>query len=116
MSNVVALTTANFQQEVASGYTLIDFWAEWCTPCKMVAPIIEALSTEISDKVKIANLDTDANSDIAMQYGVQSIPTLILFKDGQEVDRVVGAMPKEAIVSFLTDRGALTAAPAQTAA
>lgn len=104
MGTPIHLTPDNFQNEIAIGYTLVDFWAAWCGPCKMIAPVIEELAEERTD-VKIAKLDVDAegNGAIAGQFGVQGIPTLGLFKDGELVDRLVGAGPKASIVSFIED-------------
>jgi len=87
----------NFQQEVleSSIPVLVDFWASWCMPCRMLAPIIEKLAEENQGKLKVCKLNTDENQNIAAQYGIQGIPTLIVFKEGQEVSRTVGVMPKE---------------------
>lgn len=80
---------------------LTDFWAEWCGPCKMIAPILEDIANEYEDKLIVAKLDVDSNPATAMRYGVQSIPTLILFKNGQEAVRIVGARSKERLLSEL---------------
>ena len=80
---------------------LVDFWATWCPPCKMIAPIIDALAQETAGKAKIGKLDVDQNPLTASKFGVQSIPTLIIFKDGREVDRIVGAQSKEAMLRRL---------------
>lgn len=89
----------NFQQEVleSSIPVLVDFWASWCMPCLMLAPTIEKLAEENQGKLKVCKLNTDDNQDIAAQYGIQGIPTLIIFKDGQEADRIVGVAPKPII-------------------
>lgn len=98
----LALTNENFDEVINSGKpVLVDFWATWCGPCKMVAPIIEELSEELKDTVTVAKLDVDQRQDVAMKYQVMSIPTLILFKDGQEVKRSVGFKPKARILDFL---------------
>lgn len=93
----------NFAAEVLSSQTpvLVDFWAEWCGPCRMVAPALEQLADEFDGKVRIAKLNVDHNQRVAMQYDVRSIPTFILFKDGKIADRLMGAMPKAAFSSFL---------------
>lgn len=87
----------NFQQEVleSSIPVLVDFWAPWCMPCRMLEPIIEKLAEENQGKLKVCRLNTDENQNIAAQYGIQGIPTLIVFKEGREIGRTVGAMPKE---------------------
>ena len=87
----------NFQQEVleSSIPVLVDFWAPWCMPCRMLEPIIEKLAEENQGKLKVCRLNTDENQNIAAQYGIQGIPTLIVFKEGREIGRTVGAMSKE---------------------
>ena len=93
----------NFASEVLSSPTpvLVDFWAEWCGPCKMVAPTLDQLATEMQGRVRIAKVNVDENQALAAQFRVQSIPTFILFKDGQVADRIMGAMPKAAFESFI---------------
>jgi thioredoxin 1 len=81
---------------------LVDFWAEWCGPCKMIAPIVDQIAVEHAGKVKVAKMDADANMDIMMKYQIISIPTLILFKDGKPAVRITGYQPKEKIISQLT--------------
>lgn len=97
--NVAEFTDANFEAEVLQSSTpvLVDFWAPWCGPCRMLAPSIEQLSTEYAGKVKIGKLNTDDNSDVAAKFGIRSIPTLLIFKDGQVVNQLVGALPKDKI-------------------
>ena len=80
---------------------MVDFWAEWCGPCKMVSPIVEELSNEYNGKVKVAKLDVDSNPQTATNYGIRGIPTLLMFKDGSAVDQIVGAVPKTQIAERL---------------
>jgi thioredoxin 1 len=97
----VAVSDNSFQSEVidASRPVLVDFWAEWCGPCKMIAPILEDVAGEYAEQLKIVKLDVDANPKSAAKFGVQSIPTLILFNNGEPVERLVGYMPKERLLS-----------------
>jgi len=99
----VKLTDANFKQEVLENKqpVLVDFWADWCGPCHMIAPAIEELAEDFTGRAKIAKLNVDESQQIAAQYGIRSIPTLLLFKDGQLVDQMVGAAPKQQIAARL---------------
>ncbi len=92
--DLIEFTDQNFQAETQKGLVLVDFWAPWCGPCKMVGPIIEELSGDYSGKVKVGKLNVDNNQQTAMQFRVMSIPTVILFKDGEPVETMVGAQPK----------------------
>jgi len=98
---VVHITDAEFQAAVAGGITLIDFWAPWCGPCKAIAPALDELAEEYGGKVRVAKINIDENQAVATQFGVTSIPTLILFKDGQMIDRKVGGAAKSALKTFI---------------
>jgi thioredoxin 1 len=103
--STVTVTDASFSEDVltSSKPVLVDFWATWCGPCKMVAPVLEEIATEHAEKLTIAKVDVDANPGIARDYKIMSIPTLILFKDGQPVKQIVGAKPKAALLNDLSD-------------
>ena len=102
--NAVAVTDNTFESEVLSSSqpVLVDFWATWCGPCRMVAPIVEEIASENNGKLKVAKVDVDANPQTAQQFGVMSIPTLIVFKGGQPVERLVGYMPKAKLMQALS--------------
>lgn len=90
-------TDQTFANETGSGLVLVDFWAPWCGPCKMIAPVLEDIDSEIGDKVKIVKVDVDENQETASKFGIMSIPTLLVLKDGEIVDKVIGFQPKEAL-------------------
>ncbi|HLR73769.1 MAG TPA: thioredoxin [Virgibacillus sp.] len=98
---ILDVTDQNFEKETSEGLVLADFWAPWCGPCKMIGPVLEELDEEMGDKVQIVKLDVDDNQETAGKYGVMSIPTLLLFKDGNVVDQVVGFQPKEALAELI---------------
>ncbi|MGH9821861.1 MAG: thioredoxin [Blastocatellia bacterium] len=99
----VHITDANFASEVERSAlpVLLDLWAPWCPPCRVIAPIIEQLAGELSGKVKVGKLNTDENQITGSKFGVRSIPTLLIFKDGREVDRLIGSVPKSTILDHL---------------
>ncbi|HET7225998.1 MAG TPA: thioredoxin [Candidatus Eisenbacteria bacterium] len=105
MGNAVAVTGQSFDAEVVQASrqhpVLVDFWAAWCGPCRIIAPTVEELATEYAGRLKVVKLDVDENNDISIQYNVQSIPTLLLFHNGDVVERLVGAYPKPAILNML---------------
>lgn len=99
MGQYVTITDDNFENEVlaSSEPVLVDFWAAWCGPCRIIAPIIEELAEDYQGKAKIAKLDVDQNPEAAGRFGIRSIPTLLIFKDGEIVDQIVGAVPKQTL-------------------
>ena len=105
MSAEVILTAENFKKEVLESKipVLVDFWAEWCMPCKMIGPSISQIAETYKDKIKVGKLNVDNEAEIASQYGIISIPTLIIFKDGQAIRQKVGAMPRHEIEKLFSD-------------
>ena len=103
MADIAHFNDASFKEEVldSDSPVLVDFWAEWCGPCKMIGPIVEEIAGEYQDKLKVGKLNVDENPQTATQLGIRSIPTLILFKDGKPVEQIIGAVPKAHITSQL---------------
>ena len=103
MSEPIALTDDNFSDEVLTAElpVLVDFWATWCGPCRMIAPIVEELSSEYEGKAKVCKLDVDTAQKTAAEFGIRSIPTLLIFKEGKVADQLIGAVPKEQIAEKL---------------
>lgn len=103
--SLVHLTEKNFQEEVikSSLPVLVDFWAEWCMPCKKIAPIVDEVAKEYSGKIKVAKVNIDEGQGIASKYGIMSIPTLIIFKDGKAIDQVVGFLSKQQLKSKIEE-------------
>jgi thioredoxin 1 len=101
MSNAVAVTDSTWEQEIEKhdGLAVVDFWAAWCGPCRMIAPILDQLASEYEGKAKVTKLDVDANPKATMKYNVRSIPTVLFFKGGKLVDQVIGAVPKSHLES-----------------
>ena len=102
MGKTLEITDSNFNNVISKNKTvLVDFWAEWCGPCRMISPIIEELANEYEGKAIIGKLDVDSNQESSIKYGVRSIPTILTFKDGKIVDRQVGAVPKETLTNII---------------
>ncbi len=103
MANAITITDDGFQSEVVESSipVLVDFWAVWCGPCRMVAPIVDELAVEYEGRVKVGKVDVDSEQKIAADYGIRSIPTLLIFKNGELADQIVGAVPKKQLVEKL---------------
>jgi len=97
-SKIVTLNPTNFQQQTKSGLVLIDFWASWCMPCKMMAPILNEVAEEIGDQTKICKVNVEEHQQLSSQFSVRNIPTLVLLRNGKEIDRFVGAKPKDFLI------------------
>ena len=96
MAKYVELTADNFEATIKDGVTMVDFWAPWCGPCRMIAPVVDELAEEFEGKANICKVNTDEEQDLAVKYGIRSIPTIIFMKDGEVVDQMVGASSKQA--------------------
>ncbi len=99
MGKYIELTNANFEDTIKEGVSVVDFWAPWCGPCRMIAPVIEELAEEYEGKANICKVNTDEEQEIAVKFGIRSIPTLLFFKDGEVVDQIVGAQGKDALAA-----------------
>jgi len=103
--NLVQINSTNWESEVLKSDkpVFVDFWAEWCGPCRMVGPVVEQIAQSHSDKIKVVKLNVDENQEIAMKYSIQSIPSLLIFNKGKEVGRTIGAAPKDTYLKFIND-------------
>jgi len=101
MGKYIELTSENFEATVKEGVSLVDFWAPWCGPCRMIAPVIEELAEEFEGKANICKVNTDEQQELAMQFAVRSIPTIVFMKDGEIVDQMIGAASKQAFADKL---------------
>ena len=106
MTDIKNLSLDNFDNEISSSNipVLVDFWAEWCGPCKSLGPILEEISKDLKDKLQVVKVNLDENQDLAMKYSIRSIPTLLLFKEGELVDTKVGLLPKSDLVEWLASK------------
>jgi len=101
MSNAIEITSQNFEATVEKGLVLVDFWASWCGPCMMLGPVVEQLAEELDGRVTVGKINVDQEQELAVKFGVMSIPTLVLFKDGTEVTRSVGVVPKAKLLEMV---------------
>jgi thioredoxin 1 len=101
MAKYVELTNSNFEATIAEGVTMVDFWAPWCGPCRMIAPVVEELAEDFEGKATIAKVNTDEEQEIAVKFGIRSIPTILFFKNGEVVDQMIGAASKDAFADKL---------------
>lgn len=99
--NIKVLDDSNFEQTIRQGVSLVDFWAAWCGPCKVQGPIVDEVADELKDQANICKLDIDKNQQMAQKYGIKNIPTMLIFKDGQPVEKLVGVKPKAMILKSL---------------
>ncbi len=104
MAKYIELTDDNFEATINEGVSMVDFWAPWCGPCRMIAPVIEELAEDFEGKVNICKVNTDEQQNIAAKYGIRSIPTILFFKDGEMVDQMVGASSKEAFADKINSQ------------
>lgn len=105
MSNVLHVSTQDFDQEIgnAQGVSLVDFWAEWCGPCKMIAPVVDQVAEQYNGKVKVAKVNIDESAELATKFNIMSIPTIVFFKDGQTVDKITGVTSLEVLAQKIEE-------------
>ncbi len=101
MGKYIELTAENFDETINNGISLVDFWAPWCGPCRMIAPVIDELANDFDGKANICKVNTDEQQDLAVKFGVRSVPTILFMKDGEIVDQVIGAQSKQALTDKL---------------
>lgn len=102
MSSAKSLTSANFNETISKGVTLVDFWAEWCGPCRIMGPVVDEVAKEFDGKAVVAKVNVDEEQQLAINFGINSIPAFLLFKDGQAVDRLIGVVSKAALSGLIS--------------
>ncbi len=101
MSNAVALTASNFSEKTANGVCIVDFWASWCGPCMMLAPVIDELAADFAGRAEVYKVNVDEQSELAAKFGIMSIPTVIVFRNGEVFDKSLGVVPKDSLAAII---------------